>query len=181
MQLLIITVLRPLAAILRKGCHNITLTRSRTFRQRSTVTSFPDNYKIRRLMQNLTAYRHGLTAQFVQSLYLNRNPCMDMRSHPGPHTNEFSLACRYHRLSPPSISSSLACNPHSAGSPKNMLDISTLYTLIVLGVVMYLAITRFWKKHGSGERPHVRYHPSSRLCKQIAGACSTLKRYSMKV
>ena len=68
-----------------------------------------------------------------------------------------------------------------------MLDVSALYTLsysFLLAVVCYLVLTRFSRGEKKfsfspsfGEKPYVRYRQDSRLCKQLASACSTLERY----
>ena len=67
-----------------------------------------------------------------------------------------------------------------------MLDVSALYALsysFLLAVVFYLVLTRFSRGEKFsfspifGEKPHVRYRQDSRLCKQLASACSTLERY----
>ena len=70
-----------------------------------------------------------------------------------------------------------------------MLDVSALYALsysFLLAVVFYLVLTRFSRGEKNkfsfflsfGEKPDVRYRQDSRLCKQLASACSTLERYN---
>lgn len=72
-----------------------------------------------------------------------------------------------------------------------MLVISALYALsysLLLAVLFYLALTRLSRGQKNnfnkfsfslsfGEKPYVRYRQDSRLCKQLASACSTLERY----
>lgn len=69
-----------------------------------------------------------------------------------------------------------------------MLVISALYVLsysLLFAVLFYLALTRFSRgvknrfsfSLSFGEKPYVRYRQDSRLCKQLASACSTLERY----